>query len=42
MKTALVTGVTGQDGYYLSQLLIEKGYRVIGLIRRNSNLVYIN
>jgi len=36
MKTALVTGVTGQDGYYLSKLLLEKGYKVIGLVRRNS------
>jgi len=36
MKTALVTGVTGQDGYYLSKLLLEKDYKVIGLVRRNS------
>ena len=36
MKTALVTGVTGQDGYYLSKLLLEKKYKVIGLVRRNS------
>jgi GDPmannose 4,6-dehydratase len=35
-KTALVTGVTGQDGSYLSELLLERGYRVIGLHRRNS------
>lgn len=33
MKTALITGVTGQDGAYLAQLLLEKGYRVIGLVR---------
>ena len=33
MKTALVTGITGQDGAYLSKLLLEKGYRVVGLIR---------
>ena len=33
MKTALVTGVTGQDGAYLSKLLLSKGYRVVGLIR---------
>ncbi|MGJ3247199.1 MAG: GDP-mannose 4,6-dehydratase [Elainellaceae cyanobacterium] len=32
VKTALITGVTGQDGYYLSRLLLEKGYRVVGLI----------
>lgn len=31
-KTALITGVTGQDGYYLSQLLLQQGYRVIGLV----------
>jgi GDPmannose 4,6-dehydratase len=31
-KTALITGVTGQDGYYLSQLLLAKGYQVVGLI----------
>ncbi|MBE9079490.1 GDP-mannose 4,6-dehydratase [Romeria aff. gracilis LEGE 07310] len=30
--TALITGVTGQDGYYLSRLLLEKGYRVVGLV----------
>ena len=33
MKTALITGITGQDGAYLSQLLLEKGYRVVGLTR---------
>ncbi|MBP3819019.1 MAG: GDP-mannose 4,6-dehydratase [Butyrivibrio sp.] len=36
MKTALITGVTGQDGSYLSELLIEKGYDVHGIIRRSS------
>lgn len=36
MKKALVTGVTGQDGSYLSEFLIEKGYDVHGIIRRNS------
>jgi GDPmannose 4,6-dehydratase len=36
MKTALVTGVTGQDGSYLAELLLEKGYRVIGLVRRSA------
>lgn len=36
MKTALITGVTGQDGAYLSQFLLEKGYRVCGLVRRSS------
>ena len=36
MKKALITGVTGQDGSYLSELLLEKGYEVFGLIRRSS------
>ncbi|MFJ8862489.1 GDP-mannose 4,6-dehydratase [Streptomyces sp. NPDC102451] len=35
-KTALITGVTGQDGSYLAELLLEKGYTVHGLIRRSS------
>ena len=33
-KTAFITGITGQDGYYLSQILLSEGYRVIGLARR--------
>lgn len=37
MKTALITGVTGQDGAYLSQLLLSKGYKVHGLVRRSSH-----
>jgi len=36
MKTALISGITGQDGSYLSELLIEKGYSVHGIIRRSS------
>jgi len=36
-KIALITGITGQDGSYLSELLLEKGYTVHGLIRRSSN-----
>ena len=36
MKTALITGITGQDGSYLAEFLLDKGYRVHGLIRRNS------
>ncbi len=36
MKKALVTGITGQDGYYLSKLLLDKGYEVHGTIRRSS------
>jgi len=37
MKTALITGITGQDGSYLAELLLSKGYRVEGLVRRSSN-----
>jgi GDPmannose 4,6-dehydratase len=37
MPTALITGVTGQDGSYLAQLLLQKGYRVVGLLRRSSS-----
>jgi GDPmannose 4,6-dehydratase len=35
-KTALITGVTGQDGSYLAELLLDKGYRVVGMTRRSS------
>ncbi|MDA0578711.1 MAG: GDP-mannose 4,6-dehydratase, partial [Verrucomicrobia bacterium] len=37
MKRALITGITGQDGSYLAELLLEKGYEVHGLIRRASS-----
>jgi GDPmannose 4,6-dehydratase len=37
MKTALITGITGQDGSYLAEFLIEKGYEVHGVIRRSSS-----
>lgn len=37
MKTALITGITGQDGSYLAELLLEKGYTVHGIIRRSSS-----
>ena len=37
MKKALITGITGQDGSYLAELLLEKGYLVYGLIRRSSS-----
>jgi len=37
MPTCLITGVTGQDGAYLSQFLLQKGYRVIGLLRRSAS-----
>ena len=36
MKTAFITGITGQDGYYLSKFLLENGYIVHGTIRRAS------
>jgi len=36
MKTALITGITGQDGGYLAELLLEKGYKVYGMYRRSS------
>ena len=38
MKKALVTGITGQDGYYLSKLLLEKDYEVHGTVRRSSSI----
>ncbi len=38
MPTALVTGVTGQDGSYLAEFLLEKGYKVIGMVRRSSTV----
>jgi GDPmannose 4,6-dehydratase len=38
MKTALITGITGQDGSYLAELLLSKGYKVVGLKRRTSLL----
>ena len=41
-KTALVTGILGQDGPYLAKLLLEKGYKVYGLIRRYSNPNFSN
>src|SRR3954471_17508874 len=36
MKTAFITGITGQDGSYLAELLLSKGYRVCGMVRRSS------
>ena len=42
MKQALITGVTGQDGSYLAELLLEKGYKVYGVRRRTSDLNYGN
>ena len=40
MPTALVTGITGQDGSYLAELLLSKGYRVVGIVRRSSTTPY--
>src|ERR1700691_717551 len=37
MPTCLITGVTGQDGAYLSQSMLDKGYRVVGLMRRSAS-----
>lgn len=42
MKRALITGITGQDGSYLSELLLEKGYEVFGIMRRKSVVDYGN
>lgn len=42
MKRALITGITGQDGSYLAELLLDKGYEVYGLIRRKSTYGYGN
>lgn len=42
MKTALITGILGQDGPYLAKFLLEKGYKVYGLIRRYSNPSFSN
>lgn len=40
MPTALITGITGQDGSYLAELLLAKGYRVVGMVRRSSTVTY--
>ena len=40
MRRALVTGITGQDGSYLSELLLRNGYEVYGLVRRSSSANY--
>lgn len=37
MKTAIITGISGQDGSYLAELLLSKGYRVVGILRRHSS-----
>ncbi|HNA88519.1 MAG TPA: GDP-mannose 4,6-dehydratase, partial [Anaerolineales bacterium] len=38
MPTALITGITGQDGSYLAELLLSKGYHVVGMVRRSSTV----
>ena len=40
MKTALITGITGQDGSYLAEFLLAKGYTVYGMVRRSSSINY--
>ncbi len=40
MPTALITGVTGQDGSYLAEFLLEQGYNVIGMVRRSSTVTF--
>ncbi|HLF89215.1 MAG TPA: GDP-mannose 4,6-dehydratase [Anaerolineales bacterium] len=40
MPTALITGITGQDGSYLADFLLEKGYNVIGMVRRSSTITF--
>ena len=40
MKNALITGISGQDGYFLAKNLLKKNYKVFGLVRRNSTSNY--
>jgi GDP-D-mannose dehydratase len=40
MPTALITGITGQDGSYLAELLLKKSYKVVGLVRRTSTVTF--
>lgn len=40
MPTAFITGITGQDGSYLAELLLEKGYQVVGMVRRSSTVTF--
>ena len=41
-KSALITGITGQDGSYLAEFLLAKGYEVYGIVRKTSNFLYAN
>ena len=40
MPTALITGVTGQDGSYLAEFLLQKNYKVMGMVRRTSTVTF--
>ena len=40
MPKALITGITGQDGSYLAEALLQKGYDVVGMVRRSSTVNY--
>ena len=40
MKKALITGITGQDGSYLAEILLSKGYEVHGIIHNMSKIIY--
>src|SRR4051794_3732358 len=40
VKRALITGITGQDGSYLAELLLGKGYEVVGMVRRSSTVTF--
>jgi GDPmannose 4,6-dehydratase len=40
MPTALITGITGQDGSYLAEFLLEQGYKVVGMVRRSSTITF--
>lgn len=42
VKKALITGITGQDGSYLAEFLLEKGYKVSGIVRKTSHFLYAN
>ena len=39
-RRALITGITGQDGSYLAELLLDKGYDVVGMVRRSSTVTF--
>ena len=42
LKKAFITGITGQDGSYLAEFLLDKGYQVVGLVRRSTHYHYEN